>query len=460
MTVRPLVLVSNRGPLSFSRSPTGELTARRGAGGLVSGLAPLVHGTDSIWFAGALSDGDREMAAGGVVSESQFRVRLLSFEPDLLSQAYDTICNQTLWFLHHGLFDLATTPVIDRAWWQAWDSYRRYNDAFARALIDDAPHGSTVAIQDYHLALVGTRLTAERPDIRTVHFTHTPFAGPDRFRALPPTVGSELLEGMAANHACGFHTQRWADLFAASTKTILGHTPKIFVSPLGPDPDDMNSVALSADCEDRFSELDERLADRRLIARADRIELSKNLIRGFLAYEELLEDRPDIRGTVVFGAFVYASRTGVLAYHRYRDEMTAVVDRINARWGTDDWTPILLDESDDFPKSVAALRRCDVLLVNPVRDGMNLVAKEGMLVNERDGVLLLSTEAGAWDELGSTALSVDPFDVSATARALATALDMTPAARRSHSASLNKIVRSRTPADWLAENRAAVETDQ
>jgi trehalose 6-phosphate synthase len=160
---------------------------------------------------------------------------------------------------------------------------------------------------------------------------------------------------------------------------------------------------------------------------------------------------------VVFGAFVYPSREGLAEYLAYRQEVEGLINRINASWGTPDWTPILYDPRDDFPRSVAALRRFDALLVNPVRDGLNLVAKEGMLVNERDGVLALSRESGAWDELGGHALEVHPFDVAATADTLHAALSMPAEARASHAGALRALAAARGPRDWLADLLAAAE---
>ncbi len=216
MAERPVVIVSNRGPLSFSATEDGGLVARRGAGGLVSGLGPLVAGTDTVWIAAALTDGDRRAATDGVIEAEGLRVRLLAIDPDDFRAAYDVVANATLWFCHHGLFDLARRPRIDRSWRQAWAAYRRVNDAFAEAVAATAPEGAVVLVQDYHLALVGAALARLRPDLAAVHFSHTPFAGPDQLAVLPRDVRAELLAGMAGHVACGFHTERWARAFRRS----------------------------------------------------------------------------------------------------------------------------------------------------------------------------------------------------------------------------------------------------
>jgi trehalose 6-phosphate synthase len=453
----PLVVVSNRGPLSFTAGPDGRLRAKRGAGGLVSGLAPLVAGTDTTWIAAALSPGDREAAAGGVIEAEGFRVRTLALDPDDQRMAYDEVCNATLWFVHHALYALAREPSFGPRWWEAWAAYERVNDAFAEAVMQVAPQGATVLLQDYHIALVGPILRAQRPDLRTVHFSHTPFAGPDGLGVIPPEPRRKLLEGMAAHHACGFHTRRWAEEFEASCDANGVARPITFVSPLGPDPDDIASTAGSGECVDALAELDEALGDRMLITRVDRIELSKNLLRGFEAFDLLLELHPELHGRVVFGAFGYPSREGVLAYAEYRAAVDATVARVNRRWGTDEWQPVLYDDSDDYPRSVAGLRRADVVLVNPIRDGLNLVAKEGPLVNDRDAVLLLSTEAGAWDELQSAAWPVHPYDIVGTADALHRALTLGPAERAEHATAVRAIAAGRTAKDWLADQIAAAD---
>ena len=448
-----LVIASNRGPLSFKRSDDGSLRAVRGAGGLVSSLGPLVEGTGALWVAAAMSEEDKEAAADGMVEAEGFRLRSLDIDPLLFRQSYNVISNATLWFVYHGLYDLARRPRYDRTWREAWAGYRSVNRMFADAVAEDAPDGATALVQDYHLALVPKMLRDLRPDVRVVHFSHTPFAEPSLLRVLP--TAEELLEGMGAAASCGFHARRWAVNFEDSCRSVLGSSPPTFVSPIAPDPSDIGGVAASSECAEEAEWVRAVVGSRRLILRVDRIELSKNIVRGFLAYELLLEERPEWREQVVFGALVYPSRESLVQYQAYRQEVEAVVERINNRFGTDGWTPIVLDPSDNFPRSVAALKRYDVLLVNPVRDGLNLVAKEGPLVNEADGVVVLSREAGVWDELADAAVGVNPFDIAETADALVAALTMEPGERARRSAALRAAVRSRQPQDWLDDQLAA-----
>lgn len=453
---RPVVIASNRGPISY-RSVDGEPVGRRGGGGLVSGLAPLVEDGRATWIAAALSDADRIVASRGVASADGLSAHLLDLDPEDHRLAYDVISNETLWFVHHGLFDLTRVPSFDRDWWSAWDAYRRVNDRFAAAVAELSPVDAVVLVQDYHLTLLAPRLRADRPDLALVHFHHTPFGGTDALRVLPEPVRRELLEGLGAHHACGFHTAEWAENFEA----VLRRWPvqgdcTAFVSSLSSDTEALARTAVSAACAGALESIDDWIGGRRLLVRVDRMELSKNIVRGFDAFDLLLEQRPDLRGNVSFLACCYPSREGVAGYARYADEVLETVDRVNGRWGTEGWQPIRLETDDDYPRSVAALRRYDVLVVNPVRDGLNLVAKEGPSVNEHDGQLVLSTEAGAAAELASAADLVNPFDLVGTAAAMGAALDRTTDDRAARAAALRDLAGRRTPADWLTDQLAAV----
>jgi len=456
-----VVVVSNRGPVSFRMEgnrpvPTG------GGGGLAGTLRPMLAGSGATWVAATLSEADRQAAREGLMETEGIRVVPVDIEPAVFQMAYDVIANGTLWFCHHHLFDLARRPRFDWHWHEAWAGYRRYNRAFANAVIEQAPQGAAVLVQDYHLALLGSMLAEARPDLATVHFLHTPFGEPDMVGVLPSAAAGELLFGLAGFGACGFHTERWASAFrrayadptlaeAAGTDT----PPPTFVSPLGPAPDALARSAREPATIEAVERLRARVGDRRFIVRVDRIELSKNMLRGFAAFEELLETRPRWRGSVVFGAFCYPSREGLAEYVGYRSEVEHTVERINDRFGTADWTPILYDASDDYPRSVAGLISSDVLLVNPIRDGMNMVAKEGPLVNERDGVLILSRHAGAWEELSDGAIGINPFDITGTADALDVALSMAPAERAQRADRLRRTISSRPASRWLDDQLRA-----
>lgn len=455
MSERPTVIVSNRGPIAFRRGGDGTLEGRRGAGGLVSGLAPLVAGTDATWVAAALSDADRAAAGSGVVEAEGLRVRTVALDPEDLRRSYDVVSNQTLWFAHHGMLDHYRDPTFDAGWFAAWDAYRRVNHAFADAVAELAPEGAAVLVQDYHLTLVAAALADRRPDLGCVHFSHTPFARPAELAVVPEAIRAEMMGGLAAHRACGFHSERWAGAARGCARAV-GHDLATFVAPLGPDPDDLATTLAAPACEEAWTRLDGLVGDRAFLVRVDRIELSKNILRGFLAYDHLLATRSEWRQRVVFGAFVYPSREGVEAYRRYREDVDQTIAQVNERWATPDWTPIVYEPDDDYPRSVAALRRADAVMVNPIRDGLNLVAKESVLVNERNAVLLLSEGAGAWDELSSDVIPIDAYDVVAGAESLHRALSMSGEERATRTTRLRQTIAQRTPARWLADQLAHV----
>jgi trehalose 6-phosphate synthase len=450
------VLVSNRGPLAFHFEDGVPVVGEVG-GGLAGSLHPLVTGTGATWVASTMSEADRAAVDAGLMTEEGLRIELVEPEPDIYNMAYNVVSNAILWFCHHHLFDAARRPRADRRWMEAWDGYREFNQLFAERVAKVAPEGGRVLVQDYHLALMGSELARLRPDLRTTHFTHTPFADPSVLRMLPTSVGAELLTGMAGFGTCGFHTERWAAAYRACQSDVGGRNTgppmPTFVSPLSSDPISLRAEASDPSVPLALTRIEELIggSDRQAIVRVDRMELSKNLLRGFWAFEELLEFEPQRRERVVFVALAYPTRQGLPEYLAYQNEVESTVARINERWGMPGWTPIVLEVEDDYHRSLAALTRYDVLLVNPVRDGLNLVAKEGPLLNARDGVLALSREAGAFDELGGAALEINPFDVSGTAAVLARALDMEAGERGTRAATLRGTVLAREPSDWLAD---------
>jgi len=308
---------------------------------------------------------------------------------------------------------------------------------------------------------VGEMLAQDRPDLATVHFTHTPFGNPDALRVLPAAAAQELVDGMRGFGACGFHSRRWEQAFhaCAADPQWTAHagqgTVRTFTAPLGPDLAAIDEEAKTPAVHAARSALAAQVAGRRLIVRVDRVELSKNIVRGIWAMDELLSRHPQWRGEVVLMALAYPSREGLAEYLSYRAEIAHAAQVVNEAWRTEDWQPVQLDIADDRHRSVAALCEYDVLLVNPVRDGLNLVAKEGPLVNCRDGVVVLSREAGAWDELAPAVIGVNPFDLSDTSDALHRALSMPAEERASQARRLKGIVSARTAAHWLEDQLEA-----
>jgi len=449
-----VIVVSHRGPFRFVREGDG-FTAQRGAGGVVSALSPLLRpdAPPTTWIAASLSEDDLAAQRSGATRAVGVELVLVELDPDDHRLHYDLVSNGVLWFLLHGMFDKVRRPRFDARFREAWDAYVRVNERFAGLVADHAPGDDVVLVQDYQFMLVPGALRERRPDLRVLHFVHTPFCDPQDARVLPHDVAHRIFTALAPGPQ-GFHTKRWATAYRRSSREVLGARARVaapFVASLGPDLDALTTTAASPAARARAAALDELVGDRRMLVRADRIEPSKNIVRGFLAFDRLLEARPGLRGRVVFVAMLYPSRQSLPEYLAYANEVEHVVARVNERWSTRDWTPIVLDGTDDFPRSVAAMERYDVLLVNPIRDGLNLVAKEGPAVNRRDGVLCLSREAGAFDELRAAAFEVHPFDIEQTAAALDDALALPLDERAATAAKLRRLACARTPEAWLAD---------
>src|SRR5215469_608601 len=451
---RLVLVASNRGPVSFGFAEDGALTVSRGGGGLVSGLmsglAAVAADGGVLWLCAAVSDADREAARRGHRADGgpgEAPVRMLEIPPDTFGAAYNGIANSVLWFVHHLLFDTPSQPRFGAQFHPDWAAYVAYNEAFADALAEEHAPETRVLIQDYHLALAPRLLRNRRPGARIAHFEHTPWAPPDYYRLLPDDVAVAILDGMLGADHAGFLAERWAASFLDCCEAVLGaevrrgargsgqvthrgRVTTVAVHPLGVDGEALRARGQEADVRAAVDVIAGLAAGRQLIVRVDRTELSKNVIRGLAAYRELLLARPEWRGRVVHLAFAYPSRSGLAEYRDYTYRVHELAEEINAEFRRPDWEPLILEVKDDYPRSLAACELADVLLVNPIRDGMNLVAEEGPILSERGCALVLSREAGAAALIGAEALLVNPYDVSATAEALHTALCMPPGERR------------------------------
>jgi trehalose 6-phosphate synthase len=488
MSDAQVLVASNRGPVSFSLSDDGTLAMRRGGGGLVSALASVAAdqtapdgdaGRAALWVCAALSDADRAAARGapdGRLDQAGHdtgagAVRMLDIPSATFHRAYNSVANSTLWFVHHLLYDTPNKPHFDAGFHRDWQSYQAYNAAFADALARDAAAGAKAAIQDYHLALAPRMLRERRPDLRIAHFSHTPWAPPEYYRLLPDDIGVQVLEGILGADRAGFLTDRWADAFLDCCEAVLdakvdrltrsvthqGRATRVGVHGLGIDGPALHRRASEADVAARAAALRERVGDRQLIVRIDRTELSKNLVRGLAAYRELLVNHPEWHGRVVHLAFAYPSRFDLPEYREYTAAVQRMADRIVEEFGDGGWEPLILEVVDDYPRSLAAYGMANVLLVNPIRDGMNLVAKEGPVLSEHGCALVLSQEAGAAAELGEDALLVNPYDVSQTAEALHQALLMPRDERASRCERLTAAATALPPQRWFADQLAALD---
>ena len=472
-----VLLASNRGPISYALGDDGALTASRGGGGLVAALSGAV---DAVWVCAALTEGDRIAARAATdrriasADEAGAAVRMLAIDLGTFTRAYSSIANSTLWFVHHLLFNSPVEPSFGARFERDWTSYVDYNRIFAEALAEEAAPQARVIIQDYHLTLAPRLLRELRPDLRIGHFSHTPWAPPDYFAVLPDEIGVAVLEGVLGADRAGFLTRRWAEAFAECCARVLaakveglggtgplrvhhdGKLTHLDVHALGVDGPALIERAHQPDVRARLASLREQVGDCQALVRVDRTELSKNIVRGLEAYRELLVHHPQWRGRVVHVAFAYPSRHDLPVYREYTAAVQRLGQEINDQFGTPDWQPLLLNVQDDYARSLAAYRLADVLLVNPVRDGMNLVAKECPVVTDGACTLVLSREAGAAAELGENALLVNPFDVMGTARALDQALSMSAEERAERGVGLRLASTALPPELWLARQLAAL----
>jgi trehalose 6-phosphate synthase len=475
-STRPLVLVSNRGPVTFQE----DGSVKRGTGGLVTALTGLASHRDAVWIASTMSEhdvqkareeGDKPFAvrspAGG-----EYQVRLVASDPEAYDRFYNIFANPMLWFIQHYLWDLSNAPDVRRNEIEAFEyGYNVVNEDLAHAVIEEieGQDEPVVMVHDYHLYTLPALVRRARPDVFLHHFVHIPWTQPDAWRVLPNRIREEIYTGILANDIVGFHTQAYRRNFLQCCRDLMDlevdfgegivrfEDREVWVRSY-PLPIDQKAIQQTADSDGVRSQEEELLRRRRehLVLRVDRADLSKNVLRGFSAFDLFLEQHPEFQEKVTFIAQLMPSRTDVPEYAEYLERIEALVAVVNHRHGTPDWMPINLKLRDDLEEAVASYKHYDVLLVNAMFDGMNLVAKEGPMVNERDGVSILSENTGAHEELGEYALSVNPFDIQELADSIHAALTMRHEERARRLAGLKEIVTARDPGDWIDEQLADI----
>jgi trehalose 6-phosphate synthase len=478
---RKLIVVANRGPVAYARSPDGRRIARRGGGGLVTALRSLVIHHDVTWIASAMSDEDRVVAEehGGAAHEetwrdgSPYRVRLVAHDPAAFDWYYNVAANPTLWFLQHYMWGLPYAPDVDLGLHNAWFSgYLPVNEAFANAVSDELEREPDAAVffHDYHLYLAPKLLRERRPEAHTAHFIHIPWPETDYWHVLPDHLRVAVHEGVLANDILGFHTNRWRrnflrtceDILGAevdhthSTVTYDGRTTLVTSHPIGIDPSEFDELR----DDPGVLEAERQIVERRpefLVVRVDRTDPSKNVVRGFRAFALFLDMHPEMHGRVTLLALLDPSRQDIPEYSEYLAAIQRETRTVNDRYQHEGWVPIDLQVGDNFAQAVAAYKQYDALLVNPVFDGLNLVSKEAPLVNARDGVLILSENAGSHEELGEWAVTVNPFDVYGQAQAINSALTMPVEERRARLEGIRSCVRTRDLAAWIAAQLADLD---
>ena len=472
----PLVLVSNRGPVTFEEG--GEV--KRGGGGLVTALTGLASHRDAVWIASAMTEQDvsKSQEASGkpftveAPDGGEYQVRLVSSDDDAYDRFYSVISNPMLWFIQHYLWDLSNSPDIRRNEVAAYEEgYKVVNEDLAKAVIEEIAEVEepVVMVHDYHLYTLPGIIRRERPDAFLHHFIHIPWTQPDAWRVLPRQMRREIYDGVLSNDIVGFHTRAYRHNFLLCCRDLMGYEVdfdkgivyredrEVWVRSY-PLPIDWRKAQQTAE-SDSVKEFESTLLERRrehLILRVDRADLSKNVLRGFTAFDIFLEQHPEFLEKVTFMAQLMPSRQDVPEYAEYLERIEALVAVVNHRHGTPDWMPIQLKLRDELNEAFAAYKHYDVLIVNAMFDGMNLVAKEGPLVNERAGVSVLSENTGAHEELSEYSLTVNPFDVQETADALHEALIMSTEERERRMEGLKAIVTKRDPGEWVDDQLADI----
>ena len=473
-----VVLASNRGPVSFVETNEGFETkdAAGGASPALHAVAKRLHDR-AIWITAAVSDTDRRAVAAGagdaLGERVGYSIYFLDIDPETYHRYYNEVSNRMLWFANHCLWDEIELDRFGEHELAAWnDGYEPVNRTFADAVAEASEPDALVLFQDYHLATAPGYLRARRPNQPIMHFTHSSFCGPVCLDRLPRPIPRAVIHGMLGADLVGFHVPPWASGFydcceaaganvdrAAGIVEHDGRRTWVRTYPIPIDPSSLVERAHGPAADSWAKRFRDWAGEGRLIVRGDRAEPSKNIVRGFRAFERLLERRSDLVGTVRFGACLYPSRQDMPEYQAYTAEIERTVGSVNERFPES----VELFMADDFDRTLGAYREYDVLLVNSIMDGMNLVSKEGPALNDRDGVLVLSRGAGSYTELGAHAVAIDDAtDLDATATALERALDMSPQERATRAAELKAKVSAIKPDDWIGaqiDDLAAIASD-
>jgi trehalose 6-phosphate synthase len=480
---RRLIIASNRGPVTIQRSETGELTFQRGSGGLVTALTGVARYTETRWIACAQSEEDKLWSEGSVsLGDDADDVWIQFLTPDEATYDgyYKVIANPLLWFLQHSMWNIFREPTIDASVWQAWENgYTAVNKLFAKTIaeqIQASSRPSLVMLQDYHLYLAASFIRYgfhPRTEYTLTHFIHIPWPGAEDWGLLPVKMRRGILEGLCAIDLLGFQTREDGLNFIRTCESHLpgahvnykhgrvwyrNHATHVRDFPISIDVNGLRQLAESDEVEAQRNQLLEYYGAQKIILRIDRIEPSKNIVRGFKAFDEMLDLHPEHRRQVKFLAFLVPSRLDVEEYGTYLDELMGIAGRVNAKHGDSEWEPIRILVGESYTRAVAALQLYDVLLVNSIADGMNLVAKEGPIVNRCNGVLVLSERTGAHQQLQSGALVISPLDVYGTAEALHQALTMPEEERRQRTEHLRRLIEQEDIIDWLRQQLKAILT--
>jgi len=469
-----LIVATNRGPVEYYITKNGTLKARRGSGGVVTALIDAGRQVEMSWVAMAMSEGDRLALQGAVqgrlpspLAGQKMHLHYVEISRQAYRKYYERISNQLLWFLQHYLYNPTESSRVIKRFQDAWETgYRVANRAIAEAVIDEieCTQGSAVVmLHDYHLYLAPRMIRQQHPGIVMQHFIHIPWPDIRCWHFLSSNIAQEIYQGLVGNDILGFQTERDARNFLEGARTLLegarvefeegtvewqGHVTRARAYPISISV--LRELKLvNSTAGKQAAEKIRPLLGQQTIMRVDRMEPTKNIVRGFQAYDLLLEHHPELRGVVKFLAFLVPSRQSLPEYQRYARDVKKIIEEVNQKYGTADWQPIEILYQNDRTQALAAMQYYDVLMVNPIIDGMNLVAKEGPVVNQRDGVLLLSRTVGAFAQLGKASIPTSPIDVGETAEALYKALTLSEEERHSKATLARLSVTNQNLDQWM-----------
>jgi len=466
---QPLLIVSNRGPFEYYYDEAGRLRRRGASGGVATALTSLANSAPISWVAGAASAADREVAMSGAVLDAGegTRLRLVAPAKDAYDLFYGTFCNPILWFLQHSMWDRLDRPDVRSEALHAWErGYLPVNQSFAEVVASEfrgTRNCGAVMLHDYHLYAAPLFIRNLCPNALLQHFIHIPWPSLEAWQELPRQIVDSICEGLLSNDSVVFQTEKWAQDFllmcwaffpssrvdfTEGVVTYRGRRTRVSANPISIDVFDLRSQLSSPEARPYFSKLAAETAEKTIV-RVDRLDPSKNVAGGFKAFDLMLQRHPEWAGKVRMLSFLVPSRSSIPEYRSYADEVFALADEINDRHSGGEWTPIKVFYEHDRLQALVALSLYDVLMVNPLVDGMNLVSKEGPVLNRRDGALVLSEAAGSFDELRGGALSVRPEDVEGTAEALLTALTLSDDERRERASLLRRAILRHDIGRWL-----------
>jgi len=462
---KEIIVASNRGPVLFKRDEKGIIELIRGAGGIVGSMIPFMKKTHGKWVSSAIGECDHEMnklydsKVPIPLENPEYYLQFIKTNEDIYNGFNGKFANPLLWFIHHSMWNPPYSPVHDDELHQAWESYQYVNSKFAEAIGEDLNTSKKIPIvmlQDYHFYLTPKFIRDQHPDVLMSQFIHVPFPPPEIFQQLPNHMQIEILDSIMTNDVLGFHIPRYKNNFLQTIRQILpnalvddkagnilynGHVCHVRTYPISVDVETLQTHAQDPNVIAKEAEVDEMIGDCKLIYRTDRADLSKNIIRGFQAYDIFLEKYPEWKEKVKFVATLMPSRQDINVYREYTDNIRDIVKEINEKYATLNWQPIKYICRGDYDLVIALLKKYDVLMVNPILDGMNIVAKEGSAVNENNGALILSNGAGCYEELKNGATCINPYDIRQTAESINIAL----------------LMNETTKAQMIAKARAAIQ---